>query len=130
MEINPDSTEIPLNLKSSILKKVKEYLEYYKNKKPPKIERPLPTNNFRECVDELDFNFTDIDLDTIMELILASNYLNIKSLLDLSSAKIASIIKCDSTEEIRKMFNITTNFTPEEEQLILEENKHFMGDVK
>ena len=123
IEINPDSTEIPLKLDSSILKKVKEYLEHYKDKEPLEIEKPLPSNNFKECVDEWDYNFTDIELSILFELILASNYLDIKSLLELASIKIASIMKGKTTEEIRKVCNITNDFTPEEEQQIIEENK-------
>ena len=129
IEINPDSTEIPLKLDSSILKKVKEYLEHYKDKEPLEIERPLPSNNFKECVDEWDYNFTDIGLDIIFELILASNYLDIKSLLELGSAKISSILKGKTTEELKNIFNITNDFTPEEEQQIIEENKWCMENL-
>ena len=113
IEINPDSTEIPLELESIILKKVKEYLEHYKDKEPLKIERLLPTDNLKECVDEWDYNFTEIDMDTLFELIYASNYLIIKSLLKLCTAKITSITQNKSSEEIKKIFNI---YTPEEEQ--------------
>ena len=129
IEINPDSTEIPLKLKSEILKKVKEYLEHYKDKEPLEIERPLPSNNFKECVDEWDYNFTDIELSILFELILASNYLDIKSLLELGSAKISSILKGKTTEELKNIFNITNDFTPEEEQQIIEENKWCMENL-
>ena len=129
IEINPDSTEIPLKLKSEILKKVKEFFEHYKDKEPLEIERPLPSNNFKECVDEWDYNFTDIGLDIIFELILASNYLDIKSLLELGSAKISSILKGKTTEELKNIFNITNDFTPEEEQQIIEENKWCMENL-
>ena len=37
----------------------------------------------------------------LFELILAANYLDIKSLLDLTCAKVASMIKGKNTEEIR-----------------------------
>jgi len=46
---------------------------------------------------------------------MAANYLDIKSLLDLGCAKIATLIKGKSPEEIRKTFNIINDFTPEEE---------------
>ena len=49
--------------------------------------------------------------------------MDIKPLLELASAKISSIIKGKTTEEIRKTFNITNDLTPEDEQHILEENK-------
>ena len=55
----------------------------------------------------------------MFELILAANYLDIKMLLDLSCAKVASMIKGKSPEEIRKTFNIKNDFTPEEEAATL-----------
>ena len=129
LEINPDSNEIPLDIKSDILKKIKEYLEHYENEEPLEIEKPLPSSNFEECVSEWDYTFMDLDKDMIFDLILASNKMDIKSLLELSSAKVASDIKGKSTEEIRQHYNISDDFTPEEEQQILEENKWCMENL-
>ena len=117
------------NVKGNILKKIVEYLEHYKDTEPKEIERPLPSQNFKECVDEFDFNFTEIDLDMLFEIILASNYLDIKPLQELASAKVASILKGKTTEEIRRTFGITNEFTPEEEQQIIEENKWCMENL-
>jgi len=121
---NQEEIEIKANnVKGDILKKVVEYLEHYKNEEPKVIERPLPSQNFKECVDEWDYDFIDKDLGIVFEIILASNYLNIQSLLELASAKVASIIKEKEAEEIRN------NFTPEEEQQIIEENKWCMENL-
>ena len=120
----PNETEIPLNnVKSNILKKIKEYLDHYQDTDPKEIERPLASQNYQECVDPWDFEFINVDLDLIFEIILASNYMDIKPLLELASSKVASIIKGKTPEEIRKTFNIQKEFTPEEEQLIREENQ-------
>ena len=43
--------------------------------------------------------------------------------MELACAKIASLIKGKSTEEIRKTFNIVNDFTPEEEEQIRDENR-------
>lgn len=67
--------------------------------------------------------FTDKDQSIIFELILAANYLDIQPLLDLCCAKVASLIKGKTPEEIRRTFNIVNDFTPEEEAQLLEENK-------
>ena len=117
------------NVKGNILKKIVEYLEHYKDTEPKEIERPLPSQNFKECVDEFDFNFTEVDLDMLFEIILASNYLDIKPLQELASAKVASILKGKTIEEIRRTFAITNDFTPEEEQQIIEENKWCMENL-
>ena len=67
-------------------------------------------------VSGFDEKFIDIDnLDGIFDIINAAYYLDIKSLLDLSCAKIATLIKGKTPEEIRKTFNIVNDFTPEEE---------------
>ena len=130
IEDYPDDAEVPLNnIKSPILKKIKEYLEHYENQEPKVIERPLVNPNFKECVDEWDYKYIDIELEMIFEILLGANYMDIKSLLDLSSSKIASIIKGKNTEDIRKSFNLNNDFTPEEEQQILEENKWCMENL-
>jgi S-phase kinase-associated protein 1 len=49
--------------------------------------------------------------------------MDIKALLDLACAKVASMIKGKTPEAIRKTFNITNDFTPEEEEAVRAENK-------
>jgi hypothetical protein len=55
----------------------------------------------------------------------AANYMDIKPLLDLTCAKVASMIKGKTPEQIRKTFNITNDFTPEEEEAVRAENKWY-----
>jgi len=77
-----------------------------------------------ECgVSEWDSEYVNIEQEVLFELILAANYLDSKSLLDLTCAKVASMIKGKTTEEIRKQFNIVNDFTPEEEAQVREENR-------
>ena len=45
----------------------------------------------------------------------AADYLDIKSLLDLTCAKVASTFKGKTPEEFCKQFKIVSDFTPEEE---------------
>ena len=80
-------------------------------------------------MDEWDYNYTDIDLSVLFDIIIASNHMGIKSLVELYSAKVASIMKCGTAEEIRQKFNIHTDFTPEEEEQILKENKWCMENL-
>jgi len=54
---------------------------------------------------------------------MAANFMDIKSLLELACAKVASLIKDMSIQEIRNFFNIENDFTPEEEAQIMDENK-------
>ncbi|XP_021866338.2 SKP1-like protein 1A [Spinacia oleracea] len=70
-----------------------------------------------------DADFVNVDQNTLFDLILAANYLNIKSLLDLTCQTVADMIKGKTPEEIRKIFNIRNDFTPEEEEAIKKENQ-------
>jgi len=49
--------------------------------------------------------------------------MDIKPLLDLCCAKVASMIKGKTPEQIRLQLGIVNDFTPEEEAAVREENK-------
>ena len=65
----------------------------------------------------------DLEQEALFELILAANFMDIKPLLDLTCAKVASMIKGKTPEQIRQTFNIVNDFSPEEEAKVREENK-------
>ena len=116
--------EIPLpNVKKSILLKIIEFCTHINTNSPPEIEKPLRSNNLGDVTSSYYSDFVNLDQEVLFELILSANYLDIKSLLELSCAKVASLIKNKSIPEIRKFFNIENDFTPEEEAQIMEENK-------
>ena len=54
---------------------------------------------------------------------LAANFMNIKSLIELTSAKVVSMIKGKSVQELRELFNIENDFDPEEEAEIMNETR-------
>ncbi|XP_010412453.2 PREDICTED: SKP1-like protein 14 [Camelina sativa] len=64
----------------------------------------------------------DRDLATVFQLILAANYLNVKGFLDLTCQNVADHIKDMTPEEVREIFNIKNDFTPEEEEQVRREN--------
>lgn len=116
--------EIPLpNVKSNVLGKVIEYCRHHHNNLPAEIEKPLKSATLSDVVSEWDASFVEVEQELLFELILAANYMDIKHLLDLTCAKVASMIKGKTPEEIRKTFNIVNDFTPEEEAQVREENK-------
>lgn len=66
------------------------------------------------------------DDDTMVSLILAANYLEIKSLIDLTCKTVADYIKqCTTPQEIHRRFNIKNDFTPEEEKEVRIENAKY-----
>ncbi|XP_030950793.1 SKP1-like protein 1B [Quercus lobata] len=111
---------IPLpNVTSKILSKVIEYCK--KHVETPKAEDRVASTD--EELKNWDLEFVKVDQATLFDLILAANYLNIKSLLDLTCQTVADMIKGKTPEEIRKTFNIKNDFTPEEEEEVRRENQ-------
>ncbi len=102
-------------VKYEILKKIVEYLNYYRNKTPREIPKPTPSENMSSFLEEWDFNFiTNVDLDTTFDLMNGATELGIQSLLDLASTKIAWIFKNKDVEELRGMFSTGCDLTPKE----------------
>ncbi|KAL3723700.1 hypothetical protein ACJRO7_035812 [Eucalyptus globulus] len=121
---------IPLpNVNSKILAKVIEYckmhilakvIEYCKKHvESAKDEYRVDDEDLKAW----DADFVKVDQATLFDLILAANYLNIKSLLDLTCQTVADMIKGKTPEEIRKTFSIRNDFTPEEEEEVRRENQ-------
>ncbi|KAF8996313.1 Skp1 family, dimerization domain-containing protein [Cyathus striatus] len=115
-----DVQAIPLpNVTGSVFKKVLEYCEYHRNEPFPLDEDQQQDhqNSTRRTTDlsEWDQKFCTLDQEMLFEVILAANYLDIKQLLDTGCKTVANMIKGKSPEEIRKLFNIVNDFTPEEE---------------
>jgi len=116
LEDDKETNEVALvHIHSSSVKKVVDYLVYHQDRAPRRIEAPLKSTNMKELVDRWDANFVDdCDLDMLMRLLLAANYMDIKSLLELLCAKVASLMKGKTASQIRRTFNIRDEFTPEE----------------
>merc|ERR1712083_352787 len=101
-----------------------QFCAFHKDNPMTVITKPLRSAELRECgMCEWDCDFINISQESLFELILAANYLDIQPLLDLTCGKIATMIKGKNTEEIRKQFNIVNDFTPEEEAQVREENR-------
>ena len=121
----PNETNFPLNeIDEKIAEKMKEYLTHFNGVAPKEIEKPLTQNEMKNLTDEWSTNFIDkLTLEELVNLTVAANSMGINCLLDLCSAKIASMCKDKSQDEILKTFGITEKFTEEEKKKIKEENK-------
>ena len=103
---------------------LKEYLTHFDGVAPKEIEKPLQQNEMKNVTDEWSANFIDkLSLDELVNLTVASNHMGINCLLDLCSAKIASMCKDKTDDEILKAFSINEPFTEEDKKKIKEENK-------
>ncbi|KAG6526435.1 SKP1-like protein 1B [Zingiber officinale] len=113
---------IPLpNVTSRILAKVLEYCKMHVN------DYSVLSDDVTKLVPEeltaWDAEFVSVDQETLFSIILAANYLHIQRLLDLACQSVANMIRGQTTEEIRKIFNIKNDFDPEEEEEIRKENE-------
>ncbi|XP_062163432.1 SKP1-like protein 1A [Alnus glutinosa] len=115
---------IPLpNVTSKILSKVIEYCKKHVEAPKPAAAAEDRSASPEDDLKAWDVEFVKVDQATLFDLILAANYLNIKSLLDLTCQTVADMIKGKTPEEIRKTFNIKNDFTPEEEEEVRRENQ-------
>ena len=64
-----------------------------------------------------------LEQGTLFEVILVANALQFKMLLDVTCQCVANKIRGKTPEEIRTMFNIKNDFTPEEEEEVRRENQ-------
>lgn len=121
-----ETPKIPVpNVDSKPLKKVIEYCEYHHINPANEIEKPL-VSKIEDVISEWDKQFLEMDQSLLIELIMAANYLNVKELLDLTCAKVASMVRGKTPLEIRELFGIVNDFTPEEEEKIKVENQWCM----
>ncbi|XP_038691394.1 SKP1-like protein 1B [Tripterygium wilfordii] len=105
--------KIPLpNVKSQILSKILEYSKKH-------AEDIDATENLKS----FDSDFMKVDLSTLYDLIQATDYLEMKKLLDLCCQTVTDMIKGKTSEQIRDTFNIKNDFSAEEEAEIRKENK-------
>ncbi|AEO69145.1 0085f8fa-fd9e-4c7a-bdfb-f8d6294d38f9 [Thermothielavioides terrestris] len=117
-----DAIPIP-NVNDAVLRKVLEWCEHHRNDPPQSADDENDNRKKTTDIDEWDQKFMQVDQEMLFEIILAANYLDIKALLDVGCKTVANMIKGKSPEEIRKTFNITNDFTPEEEEQIRRENE-------
>ncbi|KAL1542882.1 SKP1-like protein 1A [Salvia divinorum] len=111
---------IPLpNVTGKILAKVIEYCKRHVDA----ASKDGDKTGSDEELKAFDADFVKVDQATLFDLILAANYLDIKSLLDLTCQAVADMIKGKTPEEIRKTFNIKNDFTPDEEEQVRKENQ-------
>ena len=87
----------------SVLGLIVEYLLHHEGRKPKAIAKPIRSDILRQIVeDEWDAHFIDkLSIKVTLEVIKGANYMDLPSLLHLGCAKIATLIKGKSPDEIR-----------------------------
>ncbi|KAI9076982.1 hypothetical protein K1719_041058 [Acacia pycnantha] len=119
-----DSKVVPLNnVNSAILAKVIEYCKKHAESTAKDGEAANDAGGAEELLKRWEAEFLKLDYDLLVEIVLAANYMDIKSLYDLCCQAIADKIKNKTPEEIRRIFNVENDFSPYEEAQVRKENE-------
>ncbi len=108
---------------SAILARIVTFCVHYLEDPMKEIPKPLPSTDMVEAAGEWYAAYAAMPQDDLMDVILAANYMDLRPLLELACAKVASQVKGKTIDEIRTTFGIVNDFTPEEEAQVREENR-------
>ena len=114
--ITEGKTTIDLpDIRSEILGKIAQYLNYYADKNFPTLPESLKGNDLKAEINEWDFNFIDqISYINCFHVINAGLLLELNHLYDLACFKIAAFMKGKTPEEITQEFTIECQLTQDE----------------
>ncbi|KAJ2492174.1 hypothetical protein IWW37_001622 [Coemansia sp. RSA 2050] len=123
-DIGESDEPIPLpNVNAKVLEKVIEYCEYHVDDPAPILDDLDEIPKRSDDITPQDENFMKVDQELLFEILLAANYMDIKPLLELGCKTVANMIRNKTAQEIRTMFNIVDDFSPEEREQIKKENE-------
>ena len=128
MILEEDVIPIPFDFKT--IGWVFDFILHVKEKEPlPEIEKPVPSSRLEDFMPIWYAKYINqLTIDETYDLISAANYMDVQSLVELGCAKVGSMMKNKSVVELRQMFNIVNDFTPEEERSILEGKADIWGE--
>ncbi|OMO78479.1 SKP1 component [Corchorus capsularis] len=109
---NPDAAQEPMPLPNVSAKCLSSIIEYCKERRSAKDDAGTFSDEFAKAMDS----------ESLKEMILAANYLNIKDLLEMLNQAVADRIKNKSVEYVRRFFGIESDYSPEEEAKLRAEN--------
>jgi S-phase kinase-associated protein 1 len=122
LDVDCDSKTLPL---------VIQYCEYHKDSKPAALPQPLQ-KHIDEYLDQWDKNFIYSNLvdktdetkhEALLDVMAAAHYFDNEDLLNLCCAKVGSMIQDKNPEQIRNLFHLPDDFTPEQKARNAEELK-------
>jgi S-phase kinase-associated protein 1 len=119
LEGDSEATSIEIRqVPPETLSHVIDYLKHHAGKEPDPLPCPVRSIHMAQIVsDKWDATWIDaFDKKTIFEIILAANYMDIKSLLHLGCAKIATLIKQLDQKEINRIIEEEEKYRREHAQ--------------
>lgn len=106
LEGDSDATEIQVKqVDGDTLKLITDYLAHHRGKEPAEIAKPIRSVKMEKIVEDTwDAEYINaLPKRSLFQLILGANYMDCKSLLHLGCAKVATMIKGKSPEEIKQI---------------------------
>ena len=125
LEGSDDAIPVP-DVDGDILEKVIRFCEHHRDDAPLSDEERVEAR--RKPLEGFDAEFVRVDHPTLFKMILAANFLDIQSMLDTTCKATANLIKGKTPAQIRQIFNIEGDFTPEEEEEVRKENSWLIVD--
>merc|ERR1719471_2448671 len=119
LEGDSEATTIEVRqVPAQTMERVIEYLQHHKGEEPQALPCPVRSIHMAQIVsDKWDATWIDaLDKKSIFEVILAANYMDIKSLLHLGCAKIATLIKQLDQKEINRIIEEEEKYRREHAQ--------------
>ncbi|KAH7708523.1 S-phase kinase-associated protein 1 [Aphelenchoides avenae] len=110
-------------INARIFRKVVEWCTEHKGQPDPVIDQDLNTRERKWfTLSEYEKAFLNVPVNELEELVMAANYLDIKSLYHYGCQSIAARIKAMNPDEIRALFGIEDDFTEEEKAELRKQN--------
>ncbi len=118
-------------LSGRVLSKTVDFLHMHVHTPMAAVEKPIVSDVLSEVVGSTEYaQFVDVDRDFVFELVLAANYMQIEPFLELVCAKLATMIKGKSPDQLRAAFDIPDEFTEDEVTAINNENRWAEEDAR
>ncbi|KAH7725788.1 Protein SKR-2 [Aphelenchoides avenae] len=111
------------NVEARVFKKVIEWCVEHKGQADPILEHDPNTRERKWFTfSEFEKKFFDVPVVELEELVMAANFLDIKSLYYYGCQSISALIKGKSPDEIRALFGLKDDLTEEEKNEFRKEN--------
>lgn len=106
IDIDHEETTILLPyVNGAKLEKIIKYITFHFNNLPKEIKKPIIEINVKNNIDPWDIAFLEMPNNELFEMVGVANYLNISPLIELVCAKIATLIKNKTPDEIKKIIS-------------------------
>lgn len=127
----PEELPIPLeNTESNTIEKIIEYLLHFNGNMPKEIQKPLISTDMKKITDDWSADFVNkLRIEELVNIIAASHYLQINCLLNLCCAKMVSLIKGKTEDEIFKVFGVPPNYFSKEKKEQIKENNKWVDEI-